>query len=240
MKYWLLKSTPNLWPIDQEKKAEANDFLNNKIYFNKQILRRKNWLKNNPDKKADYEWNSIVKKKFGNKNFKKIRLAYNFSKNVFYSHPGLSSNIYFYHPLRVCLLSTKIFTKFSSELMILCLLHNIFETTDIDQSIISKIFGKKITNQLLILTVDRKNEWKKNYKKKYYSHISKSNKNVMITKVLDKLDNLYLLKENKNSQIKKRYLKEIDDFIMPIIKKKLGNLNLYLYFQYLIKFSRGK
>ena len=34
-------------------------------------------------------------------------------KNVFYSHPGLSSNIYFYHPLRVCLLSTKIFTKFS-------------------------------------------------------------------------------------------------------------------------------
>ena len=30
-----MKSTPNLWPIDQEKKAEANDFLNNKIYFNK-------------------------------------------------------------------------------------------------------------------------------------------------------------------------------------------------------------
>lgn len=213
-------------------------FFQNNHDFNAEIFRRQKWLKNHPDKKADNEWKVIIKKIEKNKNYKKVVLAYNFSKNLAYTHPGLDSNIYFYHPLRVCLLSTKIRQKLSSELMTLCLLHNIFETTDIDPSIISKIFGKKITTQLNILTVNRKNELKKNYKKNYYENIKKANKNVIITKILDKLDNLYLLKMNKNLKIKKRYLKEIEDFLMPLIK---GNLkNVYLYFKNLIKFSKQK
>ena len=215
-----------------------NTFFQNNCDFNAEIFRRQKWLKNHPDIKADNEWKVIIKKIEKNKNYKKVVLAYNFSKNLAYTHPGLDSNIYFYHPLRVCLLSTKIRQKLSSELMTLCLLHNIFETTDIDPSIISKIFGKKIMMQLNILTVDRKNEWKKNYKKNYYESIKKANKNVIITKILDKLDNLYLLKMNKNLKIKKRYLKEIEDFLMPLIK---GNLeNLYLYFKNLIEFSKQK
>ena len=215
-----------------------NTFFQNNRDFNAEIFRRQKWLKNHPDKKADNEWKVIIKKIEKNKNYKKVVLAYNFSKNLAYTHPGLDSNIYFYHPLRVCLLSTKIRQKLSSELMTLCLLHNIFETTDIDPSIISKIFGKKITTQLNILTVNRKNELKKNYKKNYYENIKKANKNVIITKILDKLDNLYLLKMNKNLKIKKRYLKEIEDFLMPLIK---GNLkNVYLYFKNLIKFSKQK
>lgn len=215
-----------------------NIFPNNVSFFNKEIKRRKNWLRNNNDKKADKDWKAIFQKIEKNKDFENVRLAYNFSKNLKYNHPGLDSHIYFYHPLRVCLLSTKINQNLSSELMTLCLLHNIFETTDIDPSIISKIFGKKIMTQLNILTVDRKNEWEKNYKKNYYENIKKANKNVIITKILDKLDNLYLLKENKNLKIKKRYLKEIEDFLMPLIK---GNLeNLYLYFKNLIEFSKQK
>ena len=215
-----------------------NIFPNNVSFFNKEIKRRKNWLRNNNDKKADKDWKEIFQKIKKNKDFENVRLAYNFSKNLKYNHPGLDSHIYFYHPLRVCLLSTKINQNLSNELMTLCLLHNIFETTDIDPSIISKIFGKKIMMQLNILTVDRKNEWKKNYKKNYYESIKKANKNVIITKILDKLDNLYLLKMNKNLKIKKRYLKEIEDFLMPLIK---GNLeNLYLYFKNLIEFSKQK
>ena len=216
----------------------ANTFFKNNQNFNTEISRRKKWLKNHPDIKADNEWKAIIKKIAKDKNYKKIVLAYNFSKNLSYKHPGLDSNIYFYHPLRVCLLSTKIRQKLSSELMILCLLHNIFETTDIDPSIISKIFGKKITTQLNILTVNRASEFKKNYKKNYYENIKKANKNVIITKILDKLDNLYLLKMNRNLKVKKRYLKEIEDFLMPLIK---GNLkNLYLYFENLIEFSKQK
>ena len=213
-------------------------FFQNNHDFNAEIFRRQKWLKNHPDKKADNEWKVIIKKIEKNKNYKKVVLAYNFSKNLAYTHPGLDSNIYFYHPLRVCLLSTKIKQKLSSELMTLCLLHNIFETTDIDPSIISKIFGKKITTQLNILTVNRANEFKKNYKKNYYENIEKANKNVIITKILDKLDNLYLLKMNRNLRVKKRYLKEIEDFLMPLIK---GNLkSLYLHFKNLIEFSKQK
>ena len=214
-------------------------FLNSKD-FKKEMLRRQNWIKNNPDQKANLEWKKVINKNKNKKNFKRVELAYNFSKNIGYSHPGLNSHIYFYHPLRVCLLSTKISKNFSNELMGLCLLHNVFETSDIKEEIVSKIFGKKISTQLNLLTVDRKNEWKKNYKKNYYKNIKIANKNVIITKVLDKLDNLYLLKKNKNLKIKKRYLKEIEDFLMPIIKEKLKDLNLYLYFKKLIEFSRQK
>jgi (p)ppGpp synthase/HD superfamily hydrolase len=227
----------NFLTVKKQKMLIKSDFFYNKNDFKNQIIRRKNWIKNNPDLKADLEWNFMIKN-IKIEKIKKIKLAYNFSKNLHYSHPGLNSKNYFYHPLRVCLLSRKIINKLSSNLMILCLLHNIFENTDIDQSIVSKIFGTKITDQLLILTVDRKNEWGKNYKKKYYSRICKSGKNVIITKVLDKLDNLYLLRENKNLKIKKRYLKEIEEFIMPMIKKEMKNKNLYLYFKYLINYSK--
>jgi (p)ppGpp synthase/HD superfamily hydrolase len=213
-----------------------NNFFQNSTNFNKELLRREKWLKNIPDIKAENEWKTFIKIKKQNKKLKKVMLAYNFAKNLSYSHPSLDSNIYFYHPLRVCLLSTKIKKKQSNELMTLCLLHNIFENTDIYPQTISKIFGKKIVRQLNILTVDRKNEFKKDYKKKYYKKIKHSHKNVIITKILDKLDNLYLLKKNKNLEIKERYLKEIEEFIMPLINEHLGNL--FLYFKNLIEFSK--
>jgi (p)ppGpp synthase/HD superfamily hydrolase len=213
-----------------------NIFPNNVNFFNKEIKRRKNWLRNNNDKKADKDWKIIFQKIKKNKDFENVRLAYNFSKNLKYNHPGLDSHIYFYHPLRVCILSTKIGPKLSSQLMTLCLLHNIFETTNMKKSIIDKIFGKKIGSELKILTVDRKKEWKKNYKKNYYANIKKANKFVIIVKILDKLDNLYLLRNNKNCKIRKKYLKEIEKYLMPLIKKELGNL--YLHFENLIKFSK--
>ena len=43
---------------------------------------------------------------------------------------------------------------------------------------------------------------------------------------------------NRNLRVKKRYLKEIEDFLMPLIK---GNLkSLYLHFKNLIEFSKQK
>ena len=81
-----------------------NTFFQNNCDFNAEIFRRQKWLKNHPDIKADNEWKVIIKKIEKNKNYKKVVLAYNFSKNLAYTHPGLDSNIYFYHPLRVCII----------------------------------------------------------------------------------------------------------------------------------------
>ena len=95
------------------------------------------------------------------KKFSKVFLAYNFSKNLIYYHPGLSSEVYFDHPLRVCLLSTKLKKENLPELMTLCLLHNVFETSNISEEIIKKLFGTKTCKFLKILTVNRKKEKKK-------------------------------------------------------------------------------
>ena len=99
-----------------------------------------------------------------------------------------------------------------------------------------KIFGKKICSYLKILTVDRENEWKKNYKNNYYNRIKKSNINLVLVKILDKLDNLYLLKNNKNNKIKKRYLAEIQKYLMPLVKSKVKKI--YDHFETLIEFSK--
>ena len=72
-----------------------NIFPNNVSFFNKEIKRRKNWLRNNNDKKADKDWKAIFQKIKKNKDFENVRLAYNFSKNLKYNHPGLDSHIYF-------------------------------------------------------------------------------------------------------------------------------------------------
>lgn len=207
--------------------------------FNYELQRRKKWLKNNSDLEADNEWydikkNLILKKK----KIEKLDLAFNFAKNVLYNHPGLTSSIYFYHPLRVCILSSKIYKNTSINLMTLCLLHNIYETTNISKKIIIKLFSSKLSKQLETLTIDRNKEWKKNYKKRYYQKLGKAGKDVVVTKIIDKLDNLYLLRNNANEKIKKRYILEIKKYIMPLVKKNIKNL--YPYFESLIEFSLKK
>ena len=74
--------------------------------------------------------------------------------------------------------------------------------------------------------------------REYYQRLSKAGKDVVITKIIDKLDNLYLLKNNTNEKIKQRYILEIKKYIMPLVKKNVQNL--YPYFESLIEFSLKK
>ena len=49
------------------------------------------------------------------------------------------------------------------------------------------------------LTVDRPRQWDWDYKRNYYEQISISSE-MSVVKVLDKLDNLYLLSNNPNRE----------------------------------------
>ena len=107
---------------------------------------------------------------------------------------------------------------------------------DLKYLIIKKLFGTKTCKFLKILTIDRKKENKKGYKKGYYKKIEKSHHYLTIVKILDKLDNLYLLKNNKNNKVKKNYIKEIETYLMPLVRKKANNI--YAHFEELIQFSK--
>ena len=197
-----------------------------------EIARRSNWLKNNSDPLALKNIKKIFST-FNSEDRKKILKAYKFSKNVEYLHPRLNSEAYFCHVLRVTFFCSKIKVKDKVNLIKLALLHNILESSKVKKECIKKKFGLKILKEIKILTVNRKKACLGNYKKKYYENISKASKNIKIVKIFDKLDNIFLIKNNKNSRIKREYLKEIDFFILPMVKNELpGYLDYFRKISY--------
>ena len=117
--------------------------------------------------------------------------------------------------------------------MVLALLHNCLETTKVNSSFIKNLFGNQIFQEIKILTVNRKKQWNKKYKQVYYNKINNFSKNTKIIKILDKLDNLFVLNNNPDYEVKKKYLNEIKKYILPMIRKNTPFLNNY--FNNLIK-----
>ncbi len=109
-------------------------------------------------------------------------------------------------------------------------MHNCLETTKTDYKLLINLFGKKIINEIKILTVNRKKQWSRIYKNNYYKKINNSSKNVRLVKIFDKLDNLFILNKNPNQDIKNKYLDEIQRYITPMIK---------IYISFLLQYFNG-
>ena len=113
-------------------------------------------------------WNKFLKKN-KKKNFIKLRNAFVLAKNLRYNHGGKADNKYFFHTLRVA--SMILFwgkKEVKNDLLVLALLHNCFETTKVKDQFIENLFGKKIIDEINLLTVNRKSQWDKIYKANYY------------------------------------------------------------------------
>jgi (p)ppGpp synthase/HD superfamily hydrolase len=176
-------------------------------------------------------WNNFVNIK-NNKKSLNLKIAFEMAKNFKYSHGNSSDNDYFFHPLRIANMSL-FFSKKENDLLVLALLHNCLETTKVNSSFIKNLFGNQIFQEIKILTVNRKKQWNKKYKQVYYNKINNFSKNTKIIKILDKLDNLFVLNNNPDYEVKKKYLNEIKKYILPMIRKNTPFLNNY--FNNLIK-----
>lgn len=171
-------------------------------------------------------WNFIIGN-FNKYDKNKIEETFSFAKSINYKHPNISSEIYFAHPIRVASYAT-LFSKYKNiDYPILGLIHNIFELSNIDKSEMTSLFGYKIVKEIEVLTVDRDFQWDHEYKKKYYERINAHSHTCRLVKVLDKLDNLYLLHLNPDHDIKIKYLLEIETHIKPIIKNDIPILMTY-------------
>ena len=135
------------------------------------------------------------------------------------------------HPLRVMFYSTVFFKK-DLNLILLSMFHNLFEIKKIKKIRYKKLLGKKISNEINVLTMNKEKKLNDAYIKKYYNRLYKSSKNVKMVKCLDKFDNLYNLYKNNNTSVKIKYLNEINQFIMPLAKK---NKSLKKYLNKLVK-----
>ena len=155
---------------------------------------------------------------------KSIKKAIKFSKSLEYNHPGLKSEVYFNHPLRVACLLLDNLDFINDEIIITALIHNIFELTNLKPDDLKAIFSTSIIESLVSLTVNRDLQYDYVYKKDYYEKIINTSNSCAKVKIADKLDNIYMINFNPNQKKREIYLKEIETFVIPMAKKVSQNL----------------
>jgi (p)ppGpp synthase/HD superfamily hydrolase len=162
--------------------------------------------------------------------FERERLAhaFDFAKAIKYRHPGLTSDIYFSHPMRVAGLAILISGAEESETGVLAVLHNVLEVSDVTLGELTAAFGSAISKQICALTVDREVQWNKAYKTNYYNQLMHGPRAARIVKIVDKLDNLFVLGINPDASLRSRYLAEIEEFVLPMTVTSLPTVTSYM------------
>ena len=180
------------------------------------------------DPYADLLWTRAVSLINSSRDKERLLAAYQFAESIDYEHAGLSPEIYFAHPVRVAALSMLYYDKINVDIGIVGLIHNVFELSDFTVDFISEKFGKKIANQILSLTVNRDLQWNVDYKKAYYEQLSDGPVEARVVKIMDKLDNLFILGVNLDKAVKLKYLKEIEKHVLPLAHKTTPKIYSYM------------
>ena len=135
-----------------------------------------------------------------------------------------------FHPIRVSYYST-FFFKNDIKLILLSIIHNVLED---DLKInLSKYLKKENIERLRTLHIEKNKKYNKKFLPHYYKKIYTSDKLTKKLKCLDKLDNLFNLYKNKDIKLKKKYLFEIEKYILPLSKQLSQSLYSYLKLLYL-------
>ena len=141
-----------------------------------------NWLKDWPDKRI---------KEVG---FETLEIITNFN----YNHNVLNKKTYLAHVLRVTKMSLLAQPKMAKELIILSMIHNIFEATNMNELELLNYFDNKTIERVKILKINREKQNFNSYLTTYYSAIKDSHISVSIVKIIDKIDNIFTLCLNPN------------------------------------------
>lgn len=181
-----------------------------------------------PDPHAIVLWGRAIAALPDDAERERLAHAFRFAKAIKYRHVGLTSDIYFSHPLRVAGLAILISGAEESETGVLAVLHNVLEVSDISVNTLSEAFGSGISNQIETLTVDRDVQWDKTYKAGYYGKLMEGPLSARIVKIVDKLDNLFVLGVNPDASVREKYLAEVEDFVLPMTEASLPSLTAYM------------
>ncbi len=180
------------------------------------------------DNHAKLLWRKAIKSCVEQNEKISLQDACGYARAQEYKHEGLAGEVYFCHSLRVASLGILFSKEEKLEVGIIGLLHNVLEVTNLGVKVISQKFGSNVAQQISDLTVDRKLQWDVGYKVDYYNRLNKGNRAARLVKIVDKLDNLYVLNLNSDKEIKLKYLKEIDKHIIPMVEQELPFLINYM------------
>ena len=164
----------------------------------------------------------ILRAQVSQETFSVIKAFAEEMENQDYNHGQLSKTQYMAHPFRVARRLIEQFPRIDEPYIKLALCHNIIEVSCITEDL-STYLGPELIKHVNTLTVDRALQWDPVYKKTYYEKVAEE-KITRIIKIFDKLDNLFILSENNDKEIKLMYLREIENYLMPLVKLDIPTL----------------
>ena len=206
------------------------DFLN-PIEF--EIEERLRILKTSQIRKEVETWKGAVST-LGNKDV--LVRANEFLLELPFIHKGLTREQYCAHCYRVSTMALHFSEKNCEIAGVIGLLHNVLEVSDVTTEKIQQEFGTEISKALSILKVERDLQRDKDYLDKYYNDIKCYSDYLPRVKVVDKLDNLFVLGLNPSDKIRDVYLEEIKDYIVPMASEI--ETELAEYFNDLINYNQ--
>lgn len=150
----------------------------------------------------------------------RLEAAVDFALNQDYG-PGERNRFYGVHPLRVARFLAAFLDRDSSrftDTLVAALVHNGIEKGILTESQLREQFGDWIAEAILTLTPDRKLTATEEGLRDYYQGIAALSPEVRTLKALDKFDNIFSLCLNPDDSVRRRYLQEIRNYVVPIVK----------------------
>ena len=170
------------------------------------------WLKNWPDldvvEIGTQSLNQVLKLKF--------------------THNVLSKSTYLAHVVRVTRMSLEFSPKIANKSISPALIHNVLETTNLTAIDLLKNFDSFTVSAVKTLTIDRKKQHLFSYLNDYYSTIMESHPSVSLIKLADKIDNIFTICLNPEKKKRENYLKQIENFVIPLANSKAPHVSDYL------------
>ncbi|MEM7525755.1 MAG: hypothetical protein AAF360_18770 [Pseudomonadota bacterium] len=154
------------------------------------------------------------------------RVAWALARSLDYGHPGLTKAAYLAHPLRVAQSYVADAPSACAAGVALALSHNVLETAGSAAAPVLDKLDQRFTGVrrwVEALTIDRARQSDQTYLARYYGAIAQAGAPANEVKVLDKIDNLYLLCSNPDAAVRAAYLREIEAFVAPLADQCLPN-----------------
>ncbi len=152
--------------------------------------------------------------------------ALQYAKNLDFSKNHLKSS-YLSHPLRLASYLLKVKPDIHSDYIVIALLHNVPETTEITIEELKNSFNELISSGIDTLVIDRKAHFP-SIQKSYYKAIFNKGTSLVLVKLLDKIDNLFVLGLNPDDQVRTNYIEEIREELLPFPSDYNLSLGKYL------------
>lgn len=108
------------------------------------------------------------------------------------------------------------------------LLHSAVEKDILSPAELNQRHGPWVAEAIVTLTVDRDAMKTAAGRAAYYARLERANVETQTLKILDKLDNLFILCINPDANIRQEYLAEIDQYLLPLARVATPRYVAYL------------